>query len=98
MGTWSRKLYGNDYACDIKDDCVLFLSYFQNGQKAYEKLLEKYEKEFDDEEPLFWYAVADTMLKYGVLIPEVKEMAGNASGVKDRFDWRTSGTEKDTEI
>jgi len=75
MGTWSRKLYGNDYACDIKDDCVLFLSYFQDGQKAYEKLLEKHEKEFDDQEPLFWYAVADTMLKYGVLIPEVKEKA-----------------------
>ena len=75
MGTWSRKLYGNDYARDIKDDCVLFLSYFQDGQKAYEKLLETYEKDFDDQEPIFWYAVADTMLKYGVLLPEVKEKA-----------------------
>ena len=75
MGTWSRKLYGNDYASDVKGDLVERLSYFQDAQKAYESMLEQYEKEFDDEEPLFWYAMADTMLKYGVLLPEVKEKA-----------------------
>lgn len=75
MGIWGAELYQNDTSLDIKDK---FEELFKNGKTAREiteKLIEDYKGIMGkpDEEPLFWYALADTQWDFGVLLPEVKE-------------------------
>lgn len=78
MGTWSSNLYGNDTTCDVRDTYLKFLQEGLRNEEAYQKTIEKfYEYMKDEEEPLFWYALADSQWKAGRLIPEVKERAIN---------------------
>ena len=75
MGIWGAELYQNDTSLDIKDE---FEELFKNGKTAREiteKLIEDYKGIMGkpDEEPLFWYALADTQWDFGVLLPEVKK-------------------------
>jgi len=76
MGTWSSALYGNDSTCDVRGSYLGFLEEGLSSKEAYEKTLEK-NKEYigDQDEPLFWYALADTQWKVGRLTPEVKAKA-----------------------
>jgi len=54
-----------------------FLREQLSNQEAYEKTLEKYSKCIGDEEdePLLWFALAETQWKVGRLLPEVKTKA-----------------------
>ena len=76
MGAWSSALFGNDTTSDVRDS---YTEYLQDGMEdgaAYETLLEEYgELLGTDEEPLFWFALADTQWKYGRLTPDVKSKA-----------------------
>lgn len=78
MGMWGFKLYQNDTTMDIRDQ---FEELFREGKKTAreitDELTEEYECLMDDanEEALFWYALAETQWKFGVLLPDVKEKA-----------------------
>lgn len=79
MGTWGTNLYANDCACDVRDTYVKFLQEQLSNEDAYQKTIEIHHEYIGDEnEPLLWYALADTQWRLGRLMPEVKEKA---------FDW-----------
>ena len=66
MGFWSENLYGNDFTLDVKDS---FKEYLENNEyhEAIKKLKEEYLKDLDeDEESLFWYALAEREKFYGI--------------------------------
>ena len=76
MGAWGSKLYANDTTCDVRDTYLDFLQDQLSNKESYEKTLDKYiEYIGDDEEPLFWFALAETQWKVGRLMPAVKENA-----------------------
>lgn len=77
MGVWGTALYSNDTASDIRGDYVDLLRRGNSNEEALKKLMEKnrYCIGDEEEEPLFWYALADTLWNYGRLTPEVKEKA-----------------------
>ena len=77
MGNWGPGLYQNDITQDVKDD---FEESHRAGKPVSEitaKLMADYEDIMGDpaEEPLFWFALADTQWRLGVLLPTVKEKA-----------------------
>lgn len=77
MGVWGYELFQNDMSLDIKDG---FEKLYNNGksvQEATDKLLEEYKSIMGDidEEPLFWFALAETQWNLGVLISLVKDKA-----------------------
>lgn len=77
MGMWGYELYQNDTSLDVKDE---FVELFNAGKTVLEitdKLIEDYKSIMGDteEEPLFWFALADTQWNLGVLLPVVKEKA-----------------------
>lgn len=87
MGVWGVGIYQNDIALDVSDT---FKEQYNDGkppQEITESLIDSYSEIFGyaEEEPLFWFALADTQWKYGVLSPEVKEKAlywiDNDSGI-----------------
>ena len=77
MGVWGTALYSNDTASDIRGDYVDLLRRGNSNEEALKKLMEKDGDciGIEEEEPLFWYALADTLWNYGRLTPEVKEKA-----------------------
>ena len=77
MGAWGTALYSNDTASDIRGDYVDLLRRGNSNEDALKKLMEKDGDciGIEEEEPLFWYALADTLWNYGRLTPEVKEKA-----------------------
>ena len=76
MGTWNAGLFSNDTTLDVKDTYMKCLEQQLSNEEAYKKTYEEYEELIGtDEEPLFWYALADTQWNVGRLMPEVKEIA-----------------------
>ena len=76
MGTWGTTLYANDSTCDVRDTYIGFLEDQLSGQEAYEKTLEKcHEYIGDQDEPLFWFALAESQWRVGRLLPEVRRKA-----------------------
>ena len=76
MGTWSSSLYGNDTTCDVRDTYMGFLQDQLTNKEAYANTLKKlHELIGNDEEPLLWFALAETQWKVGRLVPEVKDKA-----------------------
>jgi hypothetical protein len=76
MGTWGSGLYANDSTCDVRDSYMKYLKDGISNAEIYEKMLEEYREYIgDQEEPLFWYALAETQWCMGRLLPEVKEKA-----------------------
>ncbi len=76
MGTWGKKLYSNDIACDVRDSYINLLKKQYSSQDAYEQVKREYKEVFGkDEEPIFWFALADTQWKTGRLTEDVKEKA-----------------------
>ena len=77
MGMWGFGLYQNDMALGIQGE---FEEMFKNGkspQEINDALMEEYSSAIGDaeEEPLFWYGLADTQWNLGVLLPRIKEKA-----------------------
>ena len=77
MGTWGAKLYQDDLALDIKEDYIEKLKSGKTNEEALNEILEMYEESIEDEEegPIFWLVLADTMWKVGRLTKTVKEKA-----------------------
>lgn len=77
MGTWGTSLYANDFACDVRDD---YIDKLRRGKSTEEIMKEMMAGNLEiigdtEEEPIFWFALADTQWNYGRLLPEVKEKA-----------------------
>ena len=76
MGTWGTGLYSNDTTSDVKDIYIDLLKRQKDNETAYAETKEMLADVFGtEEEPLFWYALADTQWNIGRLMPEVKEKA-----------------------
>ncbi len=97
MGAWGTSLYANDAASDIRGDYVDKLRRGKTNEEATRELIEKNREIMGDveEEPLFWYALADTQWNYGRLLPEVKEKALYFLSQKGELErWAESGEAK----
>ena len=76
MGVWGVGLYSNDLTCDVRDTYINYLKLGLCDETAYNNTVEKFSDYFgDDEEALFWYALADTQWSLGRLSPEAKSKA-----------------------
>jgi len=77
MGAWGTGLYDNDTTCDVRNTYMDFLQEQFSNQEVYEKTFEMYKDCIGDidDEPLFWFALAETQWKVGRLMPEVKATA-----------------------
>ena len=77
VGAWGTSLYSNDTACDIRGDYIDKLKRGKTNEEATQELIDKNLDIIGDieEEPLFWFALADTQWNYGRLLSEVKEKA-----------------------
>lgn len=94
MGAWGTSLYANDSASDIRGDYVDKLRRGMSNEKVTQELIENNWDIMGDEEeePLFWYALADTQWNYGRLLPEVKEKALSFIGQDAELErWREAG-------
>lgn len=97
MGAWGTALYSNDSASDIRGDYVDLLRRGKTNQEVVEILMQRSKEIFDDEEeePLFWFALADTQWNNGRLLPEVKEKALFFLEQKEELErWKESGEKK----
>ncbi len=74
MGAWGVKLYQDDVACDLKEEYIDALKRGISNEEITEKLINEYVGDIDDE-PIFWFALADTQWNYGRLLDNVKEQA-----------------------
>jgi len=94
MGTWGTSLYSNDSASDIRGDYVDKLKRGKSNEDVTQELIAENKDIMgdDEEEPLFWFALADTQWNYGRLLPEVKEKALDflSSGKEDER-WKDAG-------
>ena len=77
MGAWGTTLYANDTACDIRGDYIDRLRRGKSNDEVTQELIYNNREIMGDveEEPLFWFALADTQWNYGRLVPEVREKA-----------------------
>ena len=76
MGVWGVELFSNDTTSDIRDTYIHFLKQQLNNEEAYQRTCKEYEELIGTEdEPLFWYAMAETQWNEGRLKPEVKRRA-----------------------
>ena len=94
MGAWGTSLYSNDPACDVRSDYIDMLRHGKSNEEATQELVEKYSDIIGDvdEEPLFWFALADTQWNYGRLLPEVREKALYFLSLDNEIQrWQESG-------
>jgi len=94
MGAWGTSLYANDYASDIRGDYIDMLRRGKTNDEVVEKLINDNQEIMgdDEEEPLFWFALADTLWNYGRLQDSVRDKALyflDQDGELER--WRESG-------
>ena len=76
MGIWNTKLYGNDITSDVRDSYIEYLHKNMSDEDAYNMTYRDYQELIGtDEEPLFWFALADTQWRLGRLSPSVKRKA-----------------------
>ena len=77
MGVWGSTLYANDTTLDVRDAYMDYLKEQLSNEEALQKTLLDFEELMgdEDEEALFWFALAETQWKVGRLTPEVKENA-----------------------
>ena len=80
MGAWGTGLYQDDTAIDIRDTIKNELKLGKSLSTIISQLKSSYEigeYENNDEEPVFWCALADTLWKLGRLDNETKNIALN---------------------
>ena len=100
MGAWGAGLYDNDFASDVRGTYRELLQDGASNAEAYDKTFAMYQDCIgdEDEEPIFWYALAETQWRLGRLMPEVEKKAmewiGNNGGAElwedseyGRTDW-----------
>ena len=94
MGAWGTSLYANDSASDLRGDYLDKLRRGKSNEEVTQELIAANKDIMGDveEEPLFWFALADTQWNYGRLLPEVKEKALYYLGQDKELErWRESG-------
>lgn len=91
MGAWGTSLYSDDYACDIRADYKDRLRKGMTNEEAVHDILaHNTAVTGTDDEPVLWYALADTQWEYGRLLPEVKEKAlAFLDAEQDDERWKT---------
>ncbi len=97
MSAWNAKLYGNDTACDVRDDYIELLRNGMGSEEACDEIIRQSQDIISDKEDsvLFWLALADTQWKYGRLQPKVRDMALQLCAQKaDSVRWADAGEEK----
>lgn len=97
MGAWGTSLYANDTTCDIRGDYIDKLRRGKSNEEVTQELIDQYKDIEGDreEEPLFWFALADTQWNYGRLLPEVKEKALYFLEKEDEWErWKEAGDKK----
>lgn len=77
MGVWGTGLYQDDVTCDVKEEYLNRLKIGMSDEEATTDLIENNEDYLDDEEGLFYLALADTQWRYGRLSIDIKEKALN---------------------
>lgn len=76
MGFWNATLYSNDTTQDVRDTYIDYLKKHVCDEMAYQNTYDEYRELIGtEEEPLFWYAMADVQWNVGRLTPEVKAQA-----------------------
>ncbi len=77
MGTWGTGLYQDDTTCDVKEEYLNLLKIGTEPKEAMEEMIINWEDCIEDVEegPLFWFALAETQWRYGLLDEKVKEIA-----------------------
>ena len=76
MGIWGTSLYDQDITCDVRDHYLQLLKNGCSNEEAFLVTVQEFAECMDsDEEPLFWFALADTQWSYGRLLPEVRQRA-----------------------
>lgn len=95
MGVWSPTLFGDDLACDVRSEYGLLLSLLRNNHEVENKLISYYSDILfvnDEDEPVFWFALAYCEWKRGLLSNRVKEKAlGFIDSGIDLQRWKNSG-------
>jgi len=97
MGAWGTSLYANDTASDIRGDYVDKLKRGKTNEEATQELIDANRDIMGDveDEPLFWFALADTQWNYGRLLPEVKEKALYFLSQEQELErWKESGQKR----
>ena len=100
MGAWGTSLYSNDTTSDIRGTYRELMKFGKTNEETTNELIEMNRDIIGDmeEEPLFWYALADTQWNYGRLLESVKDKALfflTQDHEKER--WRDSGDKKANE-
>ena len=73
MGSWGTILYANDTTSDIKDFYMTLLRNETSNEEALKLTLEQFDDLIgDEEEPLLWFALSETMWQVGRMTPEIK--------------------------
>ena len=77
MGAWSVRLMDDDGARDIIDEYKILMGYGIEAEKAYELVYNYFYKDYEgqDDEDVFWLAVALYQWENGILREDVKEKA-----------------------
>ncbi len=77
MGAWGTGLYQDDTTCDVKEEYLNLLKIGTEPKEAMEEMIINWEDCIEDVEegPLFWFALAETQWRYGLLDEKVKEIA-----------------------
>ena len=98
MGIINTTLYGNDTACDVRDTYLKYLYEQLDDNKAYSNVINDFGEYFGtEEEPIVWYALADTQWRLGRLCCQVKEKALewiNVNGGESMFEENTESLSK----
>lgn len=76
MGIWNTGIFSNDIVCDVRDTYINYLRQQFSNEDAFQKTYAEYmELMQTDQEPIFWYALADIQWSVGRLMPQVRDMA-----------------------
>ena len=77
MGIWGVGLYSNDVGMDVQSAFVEALHEGKEPEEITAQMQVDYAGELEDpwDAPAFWFALADTQWKRGMLLPEVKDKA-----------------------
>ena len=94
MKDFKISIYTNDFACDVRGDYIDKLKHGKTNEEATQELISENDDIMGDveEEPLFWFALADTQWNYGRLLPEVKAKALYFLSQDEELErWKESG-------
>jgi hypothetical protein len=99
MGTWNSAIFGDDTACDVRDQFTELLSTGVSAAEATKALLASWAAALQDADdgPIFWLALAATQWKYGCLLPDVQaeaiQIIDSNAGLS-RWEGRAAGTRR----